>query len=202
MSAKDSWGHFYSESGDEEYYGQHVEIHSEFLEAVLSDNPKKLLEAGCGSGIMSVYFSKKGIISTALDRDEQVLQIAESSAQKLGGSVNFKPGDIFDLPFKDNEFDAVFSQGVLEHFEGRLVQKAVAEQLRVAPTVWISVPTKYYNHQDFGDERLMTKEDWLDILSKICVCEGKYYYFKRVKRNFLINRPLMLSIKCTRSGSI
>jgi len=63
-----TWGHFYADSGSSEYYEQHVSIHQPFLEAILNSKPARLLETGCGSGIMSVYFSKQSIQCVALDR--------------------------------------------------------------------------------------------------------------------------------------
>lgn len=198
MTANKSWGHFYTNSGDADYYEQHVLIHDEFLKKVESLNPQKLLEAGCGSGIMSVYFSKQGVRATALDRDTQVLEIAKKSADALGVTVEFVAGDLFALPFTANAFDAVFSQGVLEHFQDELIRSAVLEQLRVAPISWISIPTKYYKHQDFGDERLLTDSQWRAILEPVCEVETHYYYHQRVKRNFLFKKPLMLLVKASR----
>lgn len=202
MSTGKSWGHFYTDSGDADYYEQHVLIHNEFLKKVQSGNPKRLLEAGCGSGIMSVFFSKQGIRTTALDRDTQVLEIARKSADSLGGSVEFVAGDLFSLPFTADAFDAVFSQGVLEHFQDEMIRNAVLEQLRVAPISWISIPTKYYRHQDFGDERLLTESQWKEILKPVCKVETQYYYHQRVKRNFLLKKPLMLLVKATRQHAM
>jgi SAM-dependent methyltransferase len=188
------WGHFYSDSGDEGYYQRHVEIHAPFFGKILETVPQRLLETGCGSGIMSVYFSKKGIDCTAIDRDSEVLKQASQSAAKLGGKVDFRAGDIFHLDFPGNSFDAVFSQGVLEHFSDEQIRAAVAESLRVAPRVWISVPSEFYNHKDFGDERLLSAKNWAKILSGLGSVETIYYFHQRVKRNFLIRRPLMLMI--------
>lgn len=202
MATNNSWGHFYTNSGDAEYYDQHVSIHNEFLKKIESLNPKTLLEAGCGSGIMSVYFSKQGIRTTALDRDTQVLEIAKKSADSLGGAVEFVAGDLFKLPFTTDAFDAVFSQGVLEHFQDELIRSAVLEQLRVAPISWISIPTKFYKHQDFGDERLLTESEWRAILEPVCDVQTHYYYYQRVKRNFLLKKPLMLLVKASRRGAV
>jgi hypothetical protein len=41
--------------------------------------------------------------------------------------------------------------------------------------VLFSVPSFWYPGQDFGDERLMKKEDWLRILSEFKVEKASYY---------------------------
>ncbi|HTL70358.1 MAG TPA: class I SAM-dependent methyltransferase [Candidatus Eisenbacteria bacterium] len=193
-----SWGHFYADSGTPEYYRRHVEIHKTFLDRVEEGKPRRVLEAGCGSGIMSVYFSKKGIETTALDRDREVLAKAKQSGEALGGRAVYREGNIFKLPFSDGTFDAAFSQGVLEHFSDDDIRRAVREQLRVARRVWISVPSKYYNHRDFGDERLLTDKEWKKILEGTGKVGAEYYFYLRVKRNFLIRRPLMLLVDVSR----
>jgi len=193
------WGHFYANSGDEGYYDRHISIHTPILNAIRKSNPTKLLEAGCGSGIMSTYFSKIGKQCTALDNDPTVLEKASKSAVALGGTVNFVLGDIFKLEFESNSFDAVFSQGVLEHFDDQDIRRAAEEQLRVARIVWISVPSFYYKHRDFGNERLLKDREWMRILEPLGKVRTNYYYYQRVKRNFMIKRPLMLMIQLERS---
>lgn len=194
-----SWGHFYKDAGDREYSERHQEVHREFLDAVSLEKPARLLEAGCGSGIMSVYFSKRGAEVTALDRDAEVLSVARRASDGLGGAAKYVEGDLFDLPFGPDAFDAVFSQGVLEHFDDAAIRRAVTEQLRVARVSWVSVPSRYYRHRDFGDERLLTDRQWEGILAGTGKVTTRYYFYQRVKRNFCLRRPLMLMIRAARS---
>lgn len=199
MSDSKSWGHFYENSGSPDYYRSHVEIHKQFLDRVLQSKPARILEAGCGSGIMSVYFSKQGAACTAIDRDRDVLAKASVSGASLGGTAIYEEGDIFKLKYPDAAFDAVFSQGVLEHFGDAAIRGAVAEQLRVGRKVWISVPSNFYNHRDFGDERLLSDKEWKRILDGVGRVETEYYFYLRVKRNFLLKRPLMLMVSVSKS---
>lgn len=191
---KGGWGHFYAGCGGTDYYARHIEIHREFLDRILRERPKKILEAGCGSGIMSVFFSKRGIECAALDRDRTVLEQARKNAAELGGRVAFIEGDIFGMDFRDQEFDLVFSQGVLEHFSDGDIQKAAREGLRVSRQLWVSVPNRYYRHRDFGDERLLRDWEWKKILSPVGHVRAEPYYYQRVKRNFLRKLPLMLML--------
>jgi ubiquinone/menaquinone biosynthesis C-methylase UbiE len=89
--------------------------------------------------------------------------------------VTFKKADAFNLPFDDDSFDVCFSQGFFEHFADDDIRKLLWEQLRVSRKVLFSVPSFWYPRQDFGDERLMKKEDWLRILSEFKVEKASYY---------------------------
>jgi SAM-dependent methyltransferase len=175
-----------------------VGIHRPFLDKIVAARPRRVLEAGCGSGIMSVHFSRLGIPTVAVDRDETVLAQARTNGEALGGRVEYRRGDIFHLEFPDDAFDVVFSQGVLEHFSDDDIRRAVAEELRVARTVWVSVPGYHYNHRDFGDERLLTRVAWERIVSPLGHVEAEEYYYVRVRRNFYLKRPLMLMLRVWR----
>ncbi|MFC1956460.1 class I SAM-dependent methyltransferase [Chloroflexota bacterium] len=93
----------------------------------------------------------------------------------LSPQVTFKEADAYNLPFRDNRFAVCFSQGFFEHFDDHNINKLLKEQLRVSNVVVFSVPTFYYPAQEFGDERLISREDWLEILSEFAVDRAIYY---------------------------
>ena len=93
--------------------------------------------------------------------------------------MTFKKADAFNLPFDDDSFDVCFSQGFLEHFSDDDIRKLLREQLRVSRKVLFSVPSFWYPRQDFGDERLMKKEDWLRILSEFKLEKASYYGIRK-----------------------
>jgi SAM-dependent methyltransferase len=74
-------------------------------------NVKKILELGCGQGRDTLFFASKGIEVVALDYSP----IGIERLQKLASERNLSNihASVFDarnaLPFKDNEFDAVYS---------------------------------------------------------------------------------------------
>ncbi len=73
---------------------------------------KILLDAGCGNGQLTEYFSKQGLRSIGIDYSDSVFQ-AESN--RNCPTVCFIKGDLQHLPFKDDFFDIVVSNGVLHH---------------------------------------------------------------------------------------
>ena len=77
---------------------------------------KKVLEVGPGSGGHSCIFKRYDADVTAVDITEAR---ARSTALKFGllrgGSAHALQGDAENLPFPDNYFDIVYSNGVLHH---------------------------------------------------------------------------------------
>ncbi len=78
----------------------------------------KILELGCGSSTTSLYIAPKIKQFTGLDTSNEALSLSKLNAKKLNvKNAKFVKGDCFHIPFKDNSFDIVWSQGLLEHFD-------------------------------------------------------------------------------------
>ena len=78
---------------------------------------KNVLEVGCGTGQLSIYFSignNNNIIG--LDPTIESLQLARKFIEKNNlKNVNFIRADIFDDVLKENIFDFIWCNGVLHH---------------------------------------------------------------------------------------
>lgn len=160
------WEKFYSKSYDLDYLIRNVSCHREMFDLIYEENPKKILEVGIGTGSMSIFLSFLGFEVTALDNNNKVISKAKQLSKKLNGKVNFILGDAFKLDFKDKSFDVIFHQGLLEHFSDRQIFELLDEQLRVGNRVVLSVPNNLYKQKDFGNERLLSKAYWDNLLSK------------------------------------
>lgn len=91
---------------------------------------KQLLEIGCGMGFDSVEFLKRGVRVTAIDLTESAIRLAKLHFEVAGlRAENVKVGNALALPFPDETFDAVWSNGVL-HATGDTAL-AIAEVRRV-----------------------------------------------------------------------
>jgi len=155
--------------------------HKPFLNEIVSigHKDKEILEVGCGNGTLSIFLSHLGFKVLSIDNDEEVLNIARQNNASFNGRVTIKEADAYNLPSGDNRFDVCFSQGLFEHFDDDNINKLLKEQLRISSVVVFSVPTFYYPDQELGDERLISREDWLKILAEFKVDKAFYYYCRK-----------------------
>jgi SAM-dependent methyltransferase len=78
----------------------------------------RVLEAGCGVGAQTVTLARSspGARFTAVDISAASLAAAAARAAEAGlTNVQFRQGDLFDLPFAPGSFDHLFVCFVLEH---------------------------------------------------------------------------------------
>ncbi len=72
-----------------------------------------ILEAGCGLGVELISLQQLGYRALGIDYARHALSTLHASRPDLVLAV----GDVHQLPYPDNAFDACLSLGVLEHFE-------------------------------------------------------------------------------------
>jgi ubiquinone/menaquinone biosynthesis C-methylase UbiE len=90
---------------------------------------EQVLEVGGGMGTDLAQFAKHGAIVTDVDLSGGHLQIAQENFRLRGLTGRFVHHDAESLPFDDNTFDLVYSNGVLHHTPN--TTRAVSEILRV-----------------------------------------------------------------------
>jgi len=88
-----------------------------------------VLEVGAGMGTDLVQFAANGAHCTDLDLSSGHLEHARRNFALRHLEGRFKHGDGESLPFEDNEFDLVYSNGVIHHTPD--TQGVIAEMLRV-----------------------------------------------------------------------
>jgi arsenite methyltransferase len=79
---------------------------------------ERVLDLGCGAGTDSLVAAQmvgpEGRV-TGIDMTPEMLDKARSAAAELGvGNVDFVEGEIEELPFPDESFDVVISNGVVD----------------------------------------------------------------------------------------
>lgn len=67
---------------------------------------KKILELGCGSGIISIYSTKKGALVTASDINQTALEYLKKNAEKHQSTINIIYSNLFD-DIKKSDFDYI-----------------------------------------------------------------------------------------------
>lgn len=103
------------------------------------------------------------------------------------GTVTKLSTDIFDPQLYEKHGQAfaggrrplVYHQGLLEHFPDDKIKELLELQLAHSFAVIFSIPSVFYGRQDFGDERLLTREQWQEMLLPFDVIQLDYYDKKR-----------------------
>ena len=72
-----------------------------------------VLDAGCGTGFLSLELAARGHCVTGVDFAPAMLVEARRKAAEQGASVRFEEGDAEQLPFAAGSFDLVVSRHVL-----------------------------------------------------------------------------------------
>ena len=90
-----------------------------------------LLDAGCGPGSITLGLARTvapGLV-TGIDVEDSQFAKSREQAEREGLNVEFRKASVYQLPFQDHCFDAVFSHALLEHLSDPVA--ALAELRRV-----------------------------------------------------------------------
>ena len=89
----------------------------------------RVLDVGCGTGVVAITAARLGAVVTALDLTPQLLERAKENACLAQVQIEFHEGDAESLPFPDGHFDTVLSQ--FGHMFAPRPEVAIAEMFRV-----------------------------------------------------------------------
>ena len=101
--------------------------------------PKTVLDAGCGEGftLNKLMSNQIGQIIEGVEYTKEAITLGK----KLFPKAKIEQGSIYSLPYKNNSFDLVLCNEVLEHLENP--QKALLEITRVSKKyIILSVPNE------------------------------------------------------------
>jgi len=77
----------------------------------------RLLDVGCGGGLLAEEFAKLGCIVTGVDRSQPTLEAARTHALASGLAIDYVESSAESLPFPAASFDVVSCCDVLEHVD-------------------------------------------------------------------------------------
>ncbi len=91
---------------------------------------ERVLDSGCGPGLVSCYLAPFVKEITGVDLTPAMVELAKASAEKKGlSNAHFQLGDMGSLPIEDDSFDASVSRYTFHHLENP--SSAFSEMLRV-----------------------------------------------------------------------
>ena len=112
---RETWSRFWEKKEDLDRVYPSSPAVLQALVRHLGGAPARVLEIGSGTGRDTAALAARGHRAVALDASLEALALTARAAPALVGR-GIVAGDAFHLPFPDGAFDAVFHQGVLEHF--------------------------------------------------------------------------------------
>ena len=140
------------------FHRRHAASHAAFFLPWLRTG-MTLLDCGCGPGTITLDFAAvvapAGVMGVDVEPDQLRSTQAQAAAREKS-NLRFAAADLYNLPFADNTFDAVFLHGVLEHLRDPVA--AVVEARRVLRNGGLAGA----RHADFGGFLLDPAEPPLD----------------------------------------
>jgi ubiquinone/menaquinone biosynthesis C-methylase UbiE len=105
---------------------------------------KRLLEVGCGMGTDLLQFARGGALCTGVDLTPRSVEISSLHFGLYAMQADFVLADGEQLPFADESFDVVYSNGVLHHTPDTV--RAVGELRRVLKPGGLARVMLYHRH--------------------------------------------------------
>jgi ubiquinone/menaquinone biosynthesis C-methylase UbiE len=124
------------------YFEQRLNIVFDFLG---NFDHAKVLDVGCGPGMMAKYSIDRGFEFYGIDISESMIN---SCIKKFGNldSIHFSVGKLQALEFPDSFFDVVLCMGVLEYIDPDELDRAVSELSRVLKPGGTAIFSLLYNN--------------------------------------------------------
>ena len=89
------------------------------------------LDLGCGLGRHSILFAKDGFDVYSFDISKEAIERTKKWAESENLNLNYKIGDMLNLPYKDESIEAILCRNVISHTDTEGIKKIVQEIKRV-----------------------------------------------------------------------
>lgn len=142
---------------------------SQTLFSLLAQKKGKILDVACGTGKSTEFLVSDNFEVYALDHDPLMIEEAKKQAKLKNLSIEYKIGLVEDLPYKDEEFEAV-TVGTAFHWFAN--EKALSEMKRVLKPggllfIFWTLTTKDVPEEDSIPREIFQKYNWEKVPSEL-----------------------------------
>lgn len=140
-----------------------TKLNKSFLDKL--DRNIKILEVGSNVGIQMVFLQKMGFKNLyGIEINEYAVELSKQKTK----NINIIRGSVFDIPFKNNYFDLVFTSGLLIHISPENISIAIKEIHRCAKKlIWgfEYYADKYIEINYHGEKNLLWKTNFSKLFT-------------------------------------
>jgi SAM-dependent methyltransferase len=104
----DSYAQYYDLFYREKDYPREVDYVDALIKKYATNDPRTILDLGCGTGAHAVLLARKGYRVTGVDHSDAMLAVAEEKKRQCESSVEFEKGDISTVRLQ-RSFDAAIA---------------------------------------------------------------------------------------------
>ena len=151
-----TWEKFYRDRVNSGYQEKFEKRYKPFLGFILSLKEESLYEVGCGIGSVSKALHTK-MRCSGFDASDDMVHLAIENNKHWASLDNFHVDNLFRIGELVN---FCVTHGVLEHWTDKMIVTAIEKM----PYSVHYVPLDKYETPSFGDERLLPKEHWINLV--------------------------------------
>lgn len=144
QNTKNSWNNHWGNQSTVKRLQKASTAYPEVTKVLLgiTDENSKCIELGCGSGTYAIelLINKRNCIAS--DFSESALELVKIKGGKLYNiNVPTQLIDIYNIPYPDNTFDLIFSDGLIEHLDIPRALKETKRSLKTAGWMVAKIPS-------------------------------------------------------------
>ena len=112
----------------------------EWINAIVPLRGKRVIDIGCGGGILTEAMARKGALATGIDLSEKALKVADLHGLESGVTVHYENISAEDMALREpGSFDVVTCMEMLEHVpDPAAVVRACAQLVKPGGHVFFS----------------------------------------------------------------